>query len=107
MVFMKQTSKHTGSAGSIRGSMRISIRISSQVTSLSIKKNLIAIWILLMNTDPEDSRDDLTEFVYKCLDQWTGDSAKGFSDFVSERLIQDMLEADDYIEYKQILGILI
>ncbi|MDP8268246.1 MAG: hypothetical protein P9L97_05905 [Candidatus Tenebribacter davisii] len=56
-----------------------------------------------MNTDPKDSKDDLTDFVYTCLDKWDKDTAKGLSDFVSEKLIQDMLEAEDYIEYKKIL----
>jgi len=87
----------------LTGSLRISIRISSTVTSLSIKKNLIALWILLSEEDPKQTKDLITEFVYTCLDKWDKETAKGFSDFVSEKLIQNMLEKEDYRDYRRIL----
>lgn len=89
-------------------SMRISVRIASVVTSLSIKKNLIALWILLgeeeLSEGSEQVKRLLTDFVYECLDQWDHCTAKGFSDFVSDKLIESILEVDDYNSYKRILG---
>ncbi len=91
-------------------SLRISVRISSAVTSLSIKKNLIALWILLHDSDTSGVKDSakllLTDFVYECLNQWNKDTAKGFSDFVSDKLIESFLEKEDYIEYKLVLDTL-
>ena len=95
----------------LQQSIRIPLRISNSVTSLSLKKNLIALWILLRDNvqhndpilQPLKSKDLLTDFVYNCLDQWEEDTAKGFSDFVSEKLIESILEENDYIEYKKIL----
>lgn len=87
----------------LTNSIRVSIRISGGVTSLSIRKNLIALWILLSEVYSKDPKEELTEFIYKCLDLWKGDTAKGFSDFVSEKLIQSILETEDYIAYKKIL----
>ena len=103
--------KHSKSSR-LNQSIRIPLRISNSVTSLSLRKNLIALWILLRDNvhehndpilQPLKSKDLLTDFVYNCLDQWEEDTAKGFSDFVSEKLIESILEENDYIEYKKIL----
>jgi len=52
------------------------------------------------------NKHTVTDFIYSSLNSWTGDTAKGFSDFVTERMIQDILEKKDYLEYQNIKIIL-
>jgi hypothetical protein len=53
--------------------------------------------------DPNILSDMLYDFIYSCLNKWKGDNGKGFSDFVSDRMIADILESEDFDQYKQIL----
>lgn len=82
-------------------SVVFSIRIQGVCTSISIRKNILALWVL--HLDSEEWKSPLNDFVYKCSDRWKGKSAKGFSDFVTSELILSLLEEKDSITYKQIL----
>lgn len=84
-------------------SIRINIRICGVSTSISLRKNLIALWILMTRQHPTRWRDNLNDFVYKSSGVWTGESAKGFSDFVTERMILTLMEQRDRGKYKTIL----
>jgi hypothetical protein len=90
-------------------SIKIPIRIgkSNSVSSLSLKKSIVALWILLHEINAKEAKGKLIDFVYKCVDLWEEDNAKGFSDFVTERLIKDILDIRDYKEYLQIRGTLL
>lgn len=83
-------------------SINITIRINGSVTSVSLKKNLVALWLLL-NGGYKKWRMVIVDFVYCCLDEWEGESAKGFSDFVSDKMFEDFLEASDVLLYKKIV----
>lgn len=86
--------------------LRFSIRIAGSVTSLSLRRNLVSLWLTL-NTQDEtvgDYQGKVSNFIYSCLSKWDKDTAKGFSDFVSEKMIQDILERRDFIKYKRILS---
>lgn len=86
------------------GSVRVPIRISGSVTSISLRKNLVALWILLSDMEPKDYKSPLTDFIYKCSDSWKENTAKGFSEFISEKLIESILDSNDYVDYKKILA---
>lgn len=92
-------------------SIRIPIRLSqsnnpdgiSKVSSLSLKKNICALWLLLLDVqEGKDGKERITDFVYDCIDKWENDSAKGLSEFISEKMICEMLQTDDYKEYRKI-----
>ncbi len=112
--------------------IKMSVRLPKGiVTSLTIKKNIIALWILYtcdpetLNTEIIDSseaseaqsltQEDIIEdeetiyklvntFVYKCLEGWDKESGKGLSDFVTELMIEDFL--DDYDLYESLLPLI-
>lgn len=107
--------------------IKISIRLPRGiVTSLTIKKNIIAIWILYrtpLKTDPEQIldlidvglgntiRDDtiitvVTTFVYKCMNDWNKDTGKGLSEFITELMIEDALELDDHSVYLNLMELI-
>ena len=82
-------------------SVVFSIRIQGACTSISIRKNILALWALFLEI--EDWKSSLNDFAYQCADKWKGRSAKGFSDFVTSELIVSLLEEKDSVLYKKIL----
>ena len=92
-------------------SLKYSIRIARSVTSLSLRKNVVGLWLTLNSETLMDINQnskgtlngEVQNFIYKCLSDWNREDGKGFSDFVSEMMIKDILEAEDYTIYSQIL----
>ena len=99
--------------------VKVSIRLPGGiVTSLTIKKNIIALWILFAMEEKIDDIDDIDEavvngqvyqklpnipnqlndFIYECMSSWEKETGKGLSDYVTECLIKDFLD-DDYELY--------
>lgn len=111
---MKSTSQHKQlkqlNNQNLIDSLRFSIRITRKsVSSVSLKKNIVSIWLLLVVSNPslyKKSKKLIMDFIYDSLNYWKKDTAKGFSDFVTERMIQDILEKEDFLEYKKIKDIL-
>ncbi|MCP3683845.1 MAG: hypothetical protein GY861_14265 [bacterium] len=109
--------------------IRISVRLPRGiVTSLTLKKNIIAIWLLYRapsRKDPqwildiiekgEDIKEDIkpdtimtiiNTFVYSCLESWDKDTGKGLSDFVTELMIDEALEPNDHSIYSTLMGLI-
>lgn len=105
---------------SISHHLKMSVRLSNgSVTSLTIKKNIIALW-LLFTYNPEEFLDMLNftiqenlilykrlnkrvmEFVYECLKEWKKETGKGLSTFITESMIKELLEEEDYITFKEL-----
>jgi hypothetical protein len=103
--------------------IKISVRLPRGiVTSLTLKKNIIALWMLYrtpLESDPEqvcdlieegkDVKEDsikemATRFVYRSLEDWDYDTGKGLSEFVTERMIEDALEIEDHAIYQIIMA---
>lgn len=76
---------------------------SSAPTSITLRKNIIALWILLMDKADRDPYELIQEFIEKvCLKRWKKESGKGLSDFVTKCMIHSFLESDDFQLYKKI-----
>lgn len=101
---MKRKENNTNKA------LRYSIRINGSVTSISLRKNLVALWLVLNIDGVEKSEkafnNVVINFIYKCLDKWKGNNGKGFSDFVSVEMIFNILEYEDFALYEEIYEIL-
>lgn len=93
-----------------KDALRYSIRIAGSVTSISLRRNLVSLWltlntdeILKFNSNIQDSLNGkIMDFVYKCLNSWNENNGKGFSEFVSERMIEDILDNEDFERYCKI-----
>lgn len=105
--------------------VRISVRIPKGiVTSLTIKKNIIAIWLLFrtpLSTDKEmvidliENKEEIgnntipdmiNSFVHSCLDEWDKNTGKGLSDYITEKMIGELLEENDHIIYRTLMGLI-
>jgi hypothetical protein len=83
-------------------SVTFSIRLHNGVTSVSLRKNIVSLWILLLEKDVNDWRSELNEFIYDCVSDWGSATAKGFSDFILQKMIREFLEKEDYRDYLKI-----
>ena len=117
--------------------IKISVRLGKGskgiVTSLTIKKNTVALWLLytcdpevlhtnIINEEerekgaelkPEDIQKDkdtvsqlISEFVYKCLEGWDKETGRGLSDFVTELMTKDILDEEDHYNYSELMRLL-
>jgi hypothetical protein len=87
--------------------VRFNVQIGEQETlvqtSITLRKNIIALWVLMMDKEDEDPYSVVQEFIDKvCLKRWTGNTGKGMSDFVSKCMINSFLDEDDFLVYKKI-----
>lgn len=82
--------------------MKISTRIGGRVTSITVKDNLAALYCTVMGTQ-KDPYNSILNACYEIMNDWDGDSGKGLSQYVSDRLILDMLEPDEHKDYKKVL----
>lgn len=124
-----------GSVGSVGSAvplsaqhLKISVRLPRGiVTSLTLKKNILVLWILytadpdlfyidiignnVVELQEEHIKKDkdaiwklINDFVYKCLDNWSKETGRGLSDYITECMIEDFL--DDYEIYEKLLPLI-
>lgn len=84
--------------------LRYSIRISGSVTSISLRRNLVSLWLCLnidsvVEIDRGKLQGKVQNFIYSCIDEWKKDNAKGLSDFVSDKMIEDIIDEKDFRNY--------
>ena len=114
---MKVKSKIESSPGSNHESnhesnhIRMSLRIDGKVTSITLKKKIIALW-LIYNVGINESnieekisslKTSVFDFVYECLKGWHYLSGKGLSDFITNKMISEILEKEDYAVFLNII----
>lgn len=86
-----------------RSSMKVSIRVLGKVTSFTLRKDIVSLWIVLNNLEEAKRyRNEVIDFSNQCLVYWNKDTGKGFSEFITTHMIQDILEKGDFNTYKQV-----
>jgi hypothetical protein len=72
-------------------------------TSITLRKNIVALWLVMMDKVQSDPYGTVQIFIDEvCVKRWTGSTAKGMSDFVSKCMIHSFLDEDDFREYKKV-----
>lgn len=72
-------------------------------TSVSLRKNVVSLWIVLMDKIDDDPHQVVQEFIEKvCVKRWKGQTAKGMSDFITKCMIHSILEKEDYEAWKKV-----
>ena len=72
-------------------------------TSITLKKNITALWLVMMDKIHCDHNRVIIDFIQNvCMKRWTGNTAKGMSDFVAKCMIHSMLDKEDYESFKMI-----
>jgi hypothetical protein len=100
--------------------LRFSFRLSGRSTSITLKKNILSLWLILSDTDyckdpgTQDAQGtqytseqyyiSIQKYIDSCIDKWTGDTARGLSDFITDMMLQDILEEEDFRAYKVVFN---
>jgi len=101
-----QKIRSTRISNHMKDSVRFSIRCGGIPSSISLKKNLISLWLVLSDNHQEKGDDNIQEiykYIYNCLDTWKEDNLKGFSSFVSTSMIRDLLDTGDFTLYSRVI----
>jgi hypothetical protein len=72
-------------------------------TSVTLKKNIVALWLVMMEKIHTDHNREIIDFIQNvCLKRWKGDTAKGLGDFVLKCMLHAIMEDDDWINFKEV-----
>ena len=100
----KEPDQHTLLHTSKRSSRKYSIRMQDRVTSITLRNNIVSLWIVLSDFPrKKDYHNEVSDFISDCMDTWVLASGKGLSDFVQDKMIESLLETSDYRIYTRIL----
>lgn len=89
--------------GQIKVNVTLSIMNRPFVTSVSLKKNILALWIVMMDKIHQEHTRVIQDFIETVvLKRWRGNTARGLGDFITKCMIHSMLEADDYEMFKNV-----
>jgi hypothetical protein len=78
---------------------RYSIKLNNRVSSITIKSYLIALYLVLNGYDG-DSHNFILNEVQEIVEEWDNDVNRGLSDYVSQKMIERLLEKQDLKEYR-------
>lgn len=75
--------------------MKVSTRINGRVTSIKIKDSILALhW--LINANPKTPiQDHAKDTCHMIMQTWTGNTGKGCSQFVTDTVLEQMLDPKD------------
>lgn len=82
---------------------RYSLRVGGKVTSVTLKGNVLALY-LLMNGNPGNAHNFILDALKDFADEWKGDNGKGLSDFICQKMIESILGKKEVKKYQQILA---
>lgn len=89
--------------GWIKFNLMMEIEGYRYATSITLKKNIVALWLVMMDKIHCDHNRVIIDFIQNvCMKRWKGNSAKGMSDFVAKCMIHSMLDKEDYESFKMI-----
>lgn len=80
-----------------------SVRLNGKSTSFSIKTNIIAFYCVVTKTDCKKCFYEFSSIVSDIAKDWTGENAKGLSDFVVKKILETLLKKKELKEYKNII----
>lgn len=88
---------------------KISLRVDGKVTSITLKKNIIALWLIfgtdidIVNTELDVLSYEVNDFIYSCLDKWENNTAKGLSAYITNRMVKAFLNKKKYKSYLRVI----
>jgi len=91
----------------LKTTKKYSVRVQGISTSISLRTDIISLWAVLHFDPAKDIShaeldEDMLSFIYTQLEEWNTVSAKGLSIFITEALINDILDPIDHEQYRRI-----
>ena len=89
--------------GWIKFNIIMDIEDHHYATSITLKKNIVSLWLVMMDKIHCDHNRVIIDFIQKvCLPRWRGDTAKGLGDFVLKCMLHSILDKDDWLNFKTV-----
>jgi len=67
--------------------IRFSMRVEGRMTSIYLKKSILALFIVICCPDDVDRRDFIQENIYSILDTWEKSTGKGLSEYITTQIL--------------------
>jgi hypothetical protein len=85
--------------------LKFPCKLNGSSTSVTVKKDIICIWFIFSEyrkMDVSEIYPLVQEIVNECAEEWIFSSGKGFSDFVTDKIIYKTLNNADFSTYKRV-----
>jgi hypothetical protein len=87
--------------GWIKFNLMMEINGSRYNTSVTLKKNIVALWLVMMEKIHCDHNRVILDFIEEVvLKRWEGNTARGLGDFILKCMIHSILDKKDYEDFK-------
>ena len=96
----KESTKQNSNSTS--DSLRFSFRLGGRSTSITLRKNIVSLWVVLLSIGIKQYNTEIYKFIDNCINDWEGETARGLSDFITEKMIQNILQKSDFRLYKRV-----
>ena len=81
--------------------MKISTRINGRVTSISVKDSICALHYIICAANGKKAEDHVLDTCHSIMTEWKGGTARGASAFITDKIVEDLLEAQDLPKYHE------
>ena len=87
----------------LKKATKFNVKLNGSPTSVTLKNDIIALWILMLDYKAEDKKDLLMEFIHEqCLPRWSKHHGRGLSEFISMCMIRSFLDKNDFFAWRKI-----
>lgn len=81
--------------------MKASVRIGGKVTSLQVRSSVLAMYYILTG-EGKDPHQHSLEVINAIVEKWKGSDARGLSSFITDAILEQMLEREDLPLYRNV-----
>ena len=99
--------KHKKQVSDSSNALRFSFRLAGRSTSITLRKNIVSIWVVLSDIPIHKYNSSIYKFIEESINKWEqkgNNTAKGLSDFITVNMIQSMLQKRDFRDYKRVFS---
>ena len=84
--------------------MKVSTRINGRVTSVNVRDSVCALHYVICGSDSLDQVENhVLDTCHDIISTWKGTTARGLSSYITDKMVEDLLDTDDVPNYKQTL----
>ncbi len=83
--------------------MKVSARINGRVTSVTVRNSICALHYLICSEDGKDAYDHVLDTCHGIIDTWAGDTGKGLSSYITDKMVEDLLEDTEQEQYLDLI----
>ncbi len=83
--------------------MKVSTRINGRVTSIRVKNSVCALHYMVCAPPNKNIESHVLDTCHTIMSQWEGRTGKGISGFITDKMLEDLLELNDVSEWQAMI----